>query len=74
MYLRWLLVLLALSTPAFAQQQPAKDCPTLVLTQTQRNQFLDAFNDAAVKVDALTADLAKAQAKIKELESKEPAK
>lgn len=60
------------STAALAQQQP--DAATLqrilASTQAQRNQFLDAFNAASARVDALTDDLARAQARIKELETK----
>lgn len=57
------------ATPALAQQQPST-CPTLPLVQAQRNQFLDSFNEAAIKVDTLTAELAKANTRIKELEPK----
>lgn len=57
------------ATSALAQQQPST-CPTLPLVQSQRNQFLDSFNEAAVKIDTLTAELAKANARIKELEPK----
>lgn len=70
MYLRALVIFLALTASAFAQQQPSDIDQVLALTKAQRNQFLDSFNNAAVKVDALTADLAKANARIKELEDK----
>lgn len=70
MYLRALVLLLAFTAPAFTQQQPKDIDSILALVRAQRNQFLDSFNDAAVKVDSLTNDLAKANARIKELEDK----
>lgn len=70
MYLRTLILLLAFIAPVFAQQQPKEIDSILALTKAQRNQFLDSFNDAAVKVDTLTNDLARANARIKELEDK----
>lgn len=42
----------------------------LELTKIQRNQFLDEFNKAAVKIDTMTEELTKANALIKELEAK----
>lgn len=59
---------------AFAQQQqisePAMLQRMLTLAQAQRNQFLDAYTVAEAHAAGLAADLAKAQARIKELEEK----
>lgn len=75
MYLRALLILLALSSVASAQQaDPAFLQRAITAVQMQRNLALDAQAVAEARVAALTEDLAKAQAHIKELESKEPVK
>lgn len=62
-------------TPAFAQQQPPAADPAilqrvLATTQAQRNQLLDALNVSDARIAATAEDLAKAQARIKELEAK----
>lgn len=64
--------------PALAQQQvadPATLQRLLTMTQAQRNQLFDAFTAASVQIEALTDDLAKARARLNELEQKpEPEK
>lgn len=64
--------LLVFSTPVFAQQP---DLPFLQRAvgslQAQRNAALDAQVVAEAKVAGLTEDLAKANARIKELEDKD---
>lgn len=66
------LAALAAASPAFAQQQP--DVPTLQMAlqavQAQRNQALDAAAGLQVQLVKAQDDLAKAQARIKELEPK----
>ena len=72
-----LLLLLGNATVSIAQQGPdaAQSAAVLEMTRAQRNQFLDAFNAASAKINALTEDIAKANARIKELEIKaEPTK
>lgn len=61
-----------LLTSAVAQQQPDSAlAPTILeLTRAQRNQFLDAFNEASAKINALTEENGKAKMRIKELEAK----
>jgi hypothetical protein len=69
-----LVALLASSSIAIAQQttpDPAIVQRVLETTKAQRNQFLDAFTAAAARVDALSEELTKANAKIKELEDKQ---
>ena len=74
------LVILAfalLATPAFAQQQspdPAFLQRALGAMQAQRNQAMDAAAVNEAKAAGLADDLAKAQARIKELESKQEQK
>jgi hypothetical protein len=65
-----LTAILLMSMEAHAQQQPdpAVLQRLLASTQAQRNQFLDALTAASVRVEVLTDDLTKAQARIKELE------
>lgn len=71
MYLRSLLLLLALTTPAFAQQPDSIFLQkAITAVQTQRNLAMDTAAVAEAKVAQLTEDLAKAQARIKELEDK----
>lgn len=73
MYLRALLLSLLISSPAFAQSaDPAFLQRAITAVQTQRNLAMDAAAVAEAKVSTLTDDLAKAQAKIKELEAKDP--
>lgn len=66
--------ILTLAMPALAQQQqisdPAMLQRMLALAQAQRNQFLDAYTVAEAHAVGLAEDLAKAQARIKELEPK----
>lgn len=66
------LLLLLISSPALAQQQPDTAFMQRAITaiQTQRNAALDQAVLLQAKVDGLTEDLAKAQARIKELEPK----
>lgn len=64
-----ILSLLLVPSIAFAQQ-PTDSQRQLELTKIQRNQFLDEFNKAAVKIDTMTEELTKANARIKELEAK----
>ena len=63
------------STSAFAQQQPdpAVMQRALNVLQAQRNQAMDSAAIAEARAVGLADDLAKAQAKIKELEPKAPA-
>jgi hypothetical protein len=65
--LRYVLALLLLATPAFAQQQPQQD-PQIMIYR----QLLDNANS---QLAAVAAQLQQALARIKELESKNaPAK
>lgn len=69
------LVILALffATPAQAQQSdPATLQRLLAAIEAQRNQALTQHAYAEAKAAALTEDLAKAKAQIKELESQKP--
>lgn len=60
-----------LSTPAFAQQpDPAVLQRAITVLQAQRNQALDSAASEAVRAEGLSDDLAKARARIKELEPK----
>jgi len=63
--------LLFAATPAFAQQQPDPAFMQRALNalQAQRNQALDAAAIADAKAGGLADDLAKAQARIKEMEA-----
>lgn len=71
MYLRSLLLLLALGGPAFAQQpDPIFLQKAIAAVQTQRNLAMDTAAVAEAKVAQLTEELTKAQARIKELEDK----
>lgn len=70
-----LLLSITISTPVFAQQPPLPPAPTfleraIASVQTQRNVALDAQAVAEAKLAILTEELAKANAKIKELEPK----
>lgn len=71
MYLRSLLLLLALTSSASAQQpDPIFLQKAITAVQTQRNLAMDAAAVAEAKAAQLSDDLAKAQARIKELEPK----
>lgn len=65
------LAYLLLNTVAFGQQQPdpAFLQRSISIVQAQRNQALDSVAFLAAKVDGLTEELTKAQARIKELET-----
>lgn len=68
-----LLLALLLAGPAFAQQQPpdpAFMAKAIAALQVQRNQAQDAAAIAQAKVEQLTEDLGKANARVKELEPK----
>jgi len=67
-----LATLLLAATPAVAQQQPdpAFLQRALASMQSQRNQAMDALAVQEAKSVGLADDLAKAQARIKELEPK----
>lgn len=71
MYLRAFVLLVALTLPANAQQpDPVFLQRAIAAVQAQRNVAMDAAAVAEAKVAALTDDLAKAKARIKELEPK----
>lgn len=61
-----------LASPAFAQQQPDPRFMqrAIAALQSQRNQALDAAAGAEARAAELADDLARAQARIKELEPK----
>lgn len=64
---------LALASPAFSQQAPLDSAflqRAIAAVQTQRNVALDSAAVAEAKVSGLTEELAKANARIKELEAK----
>jgi hypothetical protein len=69
-------VALLASAPAFSQQQPevATLQRAINILQMQRNQASDQTVAAELRASGLADDLAKAQARIKELEEKEKAK
>lgn len=69
---RLLILACLLATPAFAQQapDPAMLQRAIVALQGQRNQAADNAAALEVRAAALADDLAKAQARIKELEPK----
>lgn len=70
MYLKAILLSLFISAPAFAQQPDAVFLQrAITAVQTQRNLAMDAQAVAEAKVATLTDELAKAQARIKELEA-----
>jgi hypothetical protein len=66
-------VILAIASPAIAQQQPDPAFLQRAVNalQAQRNQALDAAAIAQARAAGLTDDLAKAQERIKELEPRE---
>ncbi len=68
----FLILALAISTSARAQQQPDPVVlqRAVAALQAQRNQALDSAAAAEVRAAGLADDLAKAQARIKELEPK----
>lgn len=69
MYLRIIFIWLALTASATAQQaDPAFLQRAITAVQTQRNLAMDAQAVAEAKLSALTEELTKAQARIKELE------
>jgi hypothetical protein len=72
MFKKIVLASFILATPAFAQQQPdASFLQRAINTlQTQRNTALDAQAVAEARASGFTEELAKANAKIKELEDK----
>jgi hypothetical protein len=61
-----------MASPSFAQQQPPLDSAILQrvldMTKVQRNQLLDALNEVDARRAMMGDDLARAQARIKELE------
>lgn len=67
---RLVLLLALVSSPALAQQQPdpAFLQRALASMQNQRNQAMDAAARAEAIAAGLSDDLAKAQARVKELE------
>lgn len=70
-----LAILALLATPALAQQQPPDPAflqRFLGAMQAQRNQALDVAAVGEAKAQGLAEDLAKAQARIKELEQNKP--
>lgn len=72
-----ILVLLLGMSSAAAQQQPADPAflqRAVTALQAQRNQALDAAAAHEARAAGLADDLAKAQARIKELEPKDGAK
>lgn len=76
---RLIVIVCLIATPAFAQQQPHPDPMTLQRAinalQAQRNQAFDLAASWEARANGLADDLAKAQARIKELEPKtEPEK
>lgn len=66
------LLILLIASPALAQQQPdpAFLQRALGAMQTQRNQAMDALAVSEAKAAGLADDLGKANARIKELETK----
>lgn len=73
MYVRVLLFSLVMITSVAAQQQqpdPAFLQRAISAVQSQRNLAMDAAAVAEAKVAAVTAELDKAQARVKELEAK----
>jgi hypothetical protein len=69
------IAILALASAASAQQAPDPAFLQRAVTaiQTQRNQALDVAAAQQARADGLADDLAKAQARIKELEPKSDA-
>jgi len=68
---------IALAAPAFAQRQPPDPAVmqrAMNVLQARRNQAFDQAATAEVRAAGLADDLAKAQARIKELEPKPDAK
>lgn len=73
MFVRVLLGLLLMTVNALAEQPDAAFLQKAIgAVQTQRNLALDAAAAAEAKVSIISDDLAKAQARIKELEAKKP--
>lgn len=71
MYLRIVLLGLLVSGPALAQQADPEFLQlAITAVQTQRNLALDAQAVAEARVAMQTKEIAKAQARIKELEDK----
>jgi hypothetical protein len=70
-----ILLLLLAASPASAQQQPDPQFMqrAIAALQTQRNQALDTAAGAEARAAGLADDLARAQARIKELEQKQEA-
>ncbi len=69
-----LVLALAIPSAAFAQQQQPDLTvlqTTLNLTRNDRNQVMDALTEAIARQQVILTELAKAQAKIKELEAKQ---
>jgi hypothetical protein len=73
---RLLIALSLFATPAFGQQapDPAALQRALVAIQSQRNQAFDLAASWQAQAASLSEDLAKAQARIKELEPKDEPK
>lgn len=71
MYLKIILLLLLLSSTASAQQRDAATLDRiLAAVESQRNQALTQHALAEARIIELTGDMAKTQARIKELEEK----
>lgn len=66
------LLLLLLSSAAVGQPSPAPDAATMqkviAVLQAQRNQLADALTNAEVRVLALTEEVEKLKARVRELE------
>lgn len=69
---RFAILACLIATPAFAQQQadPAFMLRAIPVLQAQRNAALDQAAAEKARADGLADDLAKAQARIKEMEPK----
>lgn len=68
-----ILFLFLVTTPVLAQQKVPDSAfmqRAMAVLQGQRNQALDQAADAGIRIAELTEELAKANARIKELESK----
>lgn len=73
--MRYLVPFLLISTAAAAQQQPpdpAFMARAAGALQQQRNQALDLVASLQARAEGLAEELAKANARIKEFEAKEP--
>jgi TolA-binding protein len=69
----WLLLFLTWTASVFAQQQQSDTVAVqrmLAILQNQRNQVMDVAASHEARATALADELAKAQARIKELEAR----